>query len=57
VQPLISSAIDAAFRIQGAYAYTKDYKIERLYRAQLGNAVISTSFEINKAIVAASLLK
>lgn len=57
VQPLISSVIDTAFRIQGAYAYTKDYKIERLYRAQLGNAVISTSFEINKAIVAASLLK
>lgn len=57
VQPLISRAIDTAFRIQGAYAYTKDYKIERLYRAQLGNTVISTSFEINKAIVAASLLK
>lgn len=57
VQPMISAAIDTAFRIHGGYAYTKDYKIERLFRAQLGNSVISTGLEINKTIVAASLLK
>jgi alkylation response protein AidB-like acyl-CoA dehydrogenase len=56
VQPLMSEAIATAFRMHGGYGYTKEYKIERLFRAQPGNVVISVSLEINKAMVGASLV-
>jgi butyryl-CoA dehydrogenase len=57
VQPVVTDVIAAALRLHGAYGYTTDFKIERLYRAQPGNVVISVSLEINKAIVGASLVK
>lgn len=57
VQPAITEVIDTALRLHGGYGYTKEFKIERLYRAQPGNAVISVSLEINKSIVGASLLR
>ena len=57
VQPVVNDVIATALRLHGAYGYTKEFKIERLYRAQPGNVVISVSLEINKAIVGASLLK
>lgn len=56
VQPLMSQVVETALRLHGGYGYTKDFKIERLYRAQIGNSVISVSLEINKSIVASSLL-
>ncbi len=57
VQPVINDVIATALRLHGGYGYTKDFKIERLYRAQVGNVVISVSLEINKAIVGASLVR
>lgn len=57
IQPLVSQVIEASFKLHGCYGYTKDFKIERLYRAQPGNMVISVGPEINKAIVGASLVK
>jgi alkylation response protein AidB-like acyl-CoA dehydrogenase len=57
VQPVVNDVITASLRLHGAYGYTKEFKIERLYRAQPGNVVISVSLEINKAIVGASLLR
>ena len=57
VQPVVNEVIATALRLHGAYGYTTDFKIERLYRAQPGNVVISVSLEINKAIVGASLVK
>ncbi|MEJ2047798.1 MAG: acyl-CoA dehydrogenase family protein [Dehalococcoidia bacterium] len=57
VQPTITEVIGTALRLHGGYGYTKDFKIERLYRAQPGNVVISVSLEINKSIVGASLVK
>ena len=57
IQPLVSQVIETSFRLHGCYGYTKDFKIERLYRAQPGNIVISVGPEINKAIVGASLVK
>lgn len=57
VQPLMTEVIATALRLHGGYGYTKDFKIERLYRAQPGNIVISVSLEINKSIVGASLVK
>jgi alkylation response protein AidB-like acyl-CoA dehydrogenase len=57
VQPLMSEVIASSLRLHGCYGYTKDFKIERLYRAQPGNIVISGSLEINKTIVGNSLVK
>jgi len=57
VQPTISEVLAIALRLHGGYGYTKEFKIERLYRAQAGNIVVSVSLEINKSIVGASLVK
>ena len=57
VQPVVNEVIATALRLHGAYGYTKEFKIERLFRAQQGNVVISVSLEINKAIVGASLVR
>ena len=56
VVPATMEVVEMARRIHGAYGYTKEYKIERLYRAVAGASVIATSLEINKSIVGASLL-
>lgn len=57
VQPIITEVIAKALRLHGGYGYTKDFKVERLYRAQPGNIVISVSLEINKSIVGAALVR
>lgn len=57
VQPIVTEVIATALRLHGGYGYTKDFKIERLYRAQPGNVVISVSLEINKSIVGGSLVR
>ena len=57
VQPIVSGVIETALRLHGGYGYTKEFKIERLYRAQPGNVVISVSLEINKSIVGAWLTR
>ena len=57
VQPTVSEVLEMALRLHGGYGYTKEFKIERLYRAQPGNVVISVSLEINKSIVGGSLVR
>lgn len=57
IQPIINEVLATSLRLHGAYGYTKDMKVERLYRAQPGNVVISVSLEINKSIVGSSLVK
>ena len=57
VQPTISEVIATALRLHGGYGYTKEFKIERLYRAQPGNVAISVSLEINKSIVGGWLVR
>jgi alkylation response protein AidB-like acyl-CoA dehydrogenase len=44
--------VEMSRRIHGVYSYTKDFKIERLYRAMAGASAIAVSLEINKSIVA-----
>jgi butyryl-CoA dehydrogenase len=51
VVPATIDIVDMARRIYGCYGYTKDFKIERLYRAAAGATGIATSLEINKSIV------
>jgi alkylation response protein AidB-like acyl-CoA dehydrogenase len=50
-------AVDIARQIHGAYGYTKEFKIERLYRAISGATAIAVGLEINKTIVGSTLLK
>jgi len=57
VVPAAVEVIEMARHIHGAYGYTKEYKIERLYRAVAGASAIATSLEINKSMVGASALQ
>lgn len=56
VIPAIIEVVEMSRRIHGAYGYTKEFKIERLYRAISGASAIAVSLEINKSIVGSSLL-
>jgi alkylation response protein AidB-like acyl-CoA dehydrogenase len=57
VVPAAMEAVELSRRIHGAYGYTKEFKIERLYRAIAGASAIAVSLEINKSIFGASLAK
>ena len=50
-------AIGKAIRVHGAYGYVKDFKVERLYRDAHLNKVIEGSVEIQRVIIANSLLR
>jgi alkylation response protein AidB-like acyl-CoA dehydrogenase len=56
VAPAAMEIVELSRRIHGCYGYTKEFKIERLYRAIAGASVVAVSLEINKSITAASLL-
>ncbi len=51
VIPTVLEIVDIARQIHGAYGYSKEFKIERIYRAIAGATGIATSLEINKTIV------
>jgi alkylation response protein AidB-like acyl-CoA dehydrogenase len=57
VVPATLEVTEMARRIHGAYGYTKEFKIERLYRAIAAGAAIATTLEINRLIVGASLVR
>ena len=57
VVPATLEVTEMARRIHGAYGYTKEFKIERLYRAIAAGAAIATTLEINRSIVGASLVR
>ncbi len=57
VVPAAMEIVDTARKIHGAYGYTKEYKIERLYRAVAGASAIAGSLEVNRSIVASALIK
>jgi alkylation response protein AidB-like acyl-CoA dehydrogenase len=56
VIPAMIEVVEMSRRIHGAYGYTKDFKIERLYRAIAGASAIAVGLEINRSIVASSLV-
>ena len=56
VVPGTMEVVEMSRRIHGAYGYTKEFKIERLYRAIAGATAIAVSLEINRSIVGASLV-
>jgi alkylation response protein AidB-like acyl-CoA dehydrogenase len=57
VVPTTMEIVDMARQIHGAYGYTKEFKIDRLYRAIAGASVIAVGLDINRAIVSAPLIK
>jgi butyryl-CoA dehydrogenase len=57
VVPTTMDVVEMSRRIHGAYGYTKDSKIGRLYRAIAGASAIAVSLEINRSIVSAALIK
>jgi len=57
VIPTAMEVVNMSRRIHGGYGYTKEFKIERLYRAIAGASAIAVSLEINKSMVGAALLQ
>jgi alkylation response protein AidB-like acyl-CoA dehydrogenase len=57
VMPEVLRAVDVARQIHGAYGYSKEFKIERIYRAAAGATAIATSLELNRSIVGAWLAR
>ena len=57
VVPATLEVTELARRIHGAYGYTKEFKIERLYRAIAGATGVATTLEINRSMVGASLVR
>lgn len=51
VVPATLEIVETARQIHGCYGYTRDFKIERLYRAVAGATGIATTLEINRSIV------
>ncbi len=51
VIPTTLEILDVARQLHGCYGYTRDFKIERLFRAAAGASGIATSIEINRSIV------
>lgn len=48
---------DMGLRIHGAYGFTTEYKIERIYRQAKGNEVIEGTSEVQRSIVAGFLVR
>jgi alkylation response protein AidB-like acyl-CoA dehydrogenase len=57
VIPAAMEIVETARRIHGGYGYTREFKIERLYRAVAGASAVAVSLEINKSMIGAFLLK
>lgn len=57
VVPGTMEVVEMSRRIHGAYGYTKEFKIERLYRAIAGATAIAVSLEINRSIVGSALAR
>ncbi len=57
VVPTIQEVTRMALQIHGSYGYSKEYKVERLFRYAAHAGVVASSLEINKTIAGAALLR
>jgi len=55
--PTIQEVTRMALQIHGSYGYSKEYKIERLYRNAAHGGVVASSTEINKTIAGMALVR
>jgi alkylation response protein AidB-like acyl-CoA dehydrogenase len=54
--PAATEVAGMSLRVHGAYGYTKEFKIERLYRAAKAAEVVATSIELQRTIIASALI-
>jgi len=57
VVPAIQEVTRLALQIHGSYGYSKEYKVERLFRYAAHGGVVASSSEINRTIAGAALLR
>jgi butyryl-CoA dehydrogenase len=57
VVPTIQEVTRLALQIHGSYGYSKEYKVERLFRNAAHGGVVASSSEINRTIAGSSLLR
>ncbi len=55
--PTIQEVTRMAVQLHGSYGYSKEYKVERLYRDAAHAGVVATSTELNKTIAGSALLR
>lgn len=55
--PTIQEVVRMGLQIHGSYGYSKEYKIERIYRNAAAAGVMASSTEINKTIAGRTILK
>ena len=56
VSPMMQEVARMAMQVHGSYGYSKEYKVEKLYRMAAHAGVVASSTEINKTIVGMALL-
>jgi butyryl-CoA dehydrogenase len=56
VVPLVQEVCRMAVQIHGSYGYSKEYKVEKLFRNVMHGGVVASSLEINKTIAGMSYL-
>ncbi|MBL7101607.1 MAG: acyl-CoA dehydrogenase family protein [Desulfobacteraceae bacterium] len=57
VTPTVQDVTRMALQIHGSYGYSKEYKVERLFRYAAHAGVIASSSEINRSIAGSALLR
>ena len=55
--PTIQEAVRVALQIHGSYGYSREYRVEKIYRAAAAGGVMASSTEINKTIVGSALMR
>jgi len=57
VVPTIQEVTRMALQIHGAYGYSKEYKIEGLFRIAAHAGIVASSTELNKTIAGSALVR
>lgn len=57
VTPTVQDVTRMALQVHGSYGYSKEYKVERLFRYAAHAGVVASSSEINKTIAGSALLR
>jgi alkylation response protein AidB-like acyl-CoA dehydrogenase len=56
VMPTMMEVGQMALQIHGSYGYSKEYKVEKLFRQAVSGGLVASSTEINKTIVGLSVI-
>lgn len=56
VVPMVQEVCRMAVQIHGSYGYSKEYKVEKLFRYAMHGGVVASSLEVNKTIAGQAYL-